>query len=86
MATRCSNACWEDLLGPVGDCADPLADDIVNGSGTEDMSEDGLIKAHETDFRRVLDVLDCHQMVGKPTKASLFVKQVEFAGRMVGHG
>ena len=45
-----------------------------------------LIKAHEKDLRRVIDVLDCHQMVRKPTKASSFVREVEFAGHVVGHG
>ena len=76
----------EDLLGPVRDCADPFVDDIIIGSGTEDMSEDGLIKAHEKDLGRVLDVLDCLQLVCKPTKASLFVKEVQFAEHVVGHG
>ena len=76
----------EDLLGPVRDCADPFLDDIVIGSGTEDMLEDELIKVHKKDLRRVLDVVDRHQMVCKPTKASLFVKEVEFAGHVVGHG
>ena len=76
----------EDLLGPVRDCADPFVDDIIIWSGTEDMSEDELIKANEKDLRRVLDVLDRHQIVSKPTKASLFVKEVEFAGHVVGHG
>ena len=37
----------EDLLGPVRDCADPFVDHIIIGSGTEDMLEDELIKAHE---------------------------------------
>ena len=36
----------EDLLGPVRDCAGPFADDIIIGSGTEDMTEDELIAAH----------------------------------------
>ena len=76
----------EDLLGPVRDCADPFVDDIIIGSGTEDMSEDELIQAHEKDLRRVLDVLDHRQIVCKPTKASSFVKEVELAGHMVGHG
>ena len=52
----------EDLLGPVRDCADPFVDDIIIGSGTEDLSEDELIKAHKKDLRRVLDVLDRHQV------------------------
>ena len=33
-----------------------------------------------------LSELDKHNMVCKPTKASLFVKEVEFAGHVVGHG
>ena len=69
----------DDLLGPVRDCAYPFLDDIIIGSGTEDMFEAELIKAHEKDLRRVLDFLDRHQMVCKPTKASLFVKKIEFA-------
>ena len=76
----------EDLLGPVRDCADSFVDDIIIGSGTENMTEDELIEAHEKDLRRVLSELDKHNMVCKPTKASLFVKEVEFAGHVVGHG
>ena len=53
----------EDLLGPVRDRVHPFVDDIIIGSGTEDMSQDELIKTHEKDLRRVLDVLDRHQMV-----------------------
>ena len=60
-------------------------DDIIIGSGTEDMTEDELIEAHEKDLRRLLSELDKHKMVCKPTKASLFVKEVEFAGHVVGH-
>ena len=76
----------EDLLGPVRECANPLVDNIIIGSGTENMTEDELIDAHEKDLRRVLSELDKHNMVCKPTKASLFVKEVEFAGHVVGHG
>ena len=76
----------EDLLGPVQYCAVPFVDDIIIGSGTEDLSEDELMKADEKDLRRVFDILDRHQMVRKPTKASLFVKEVEFGGHVVGHG
>ena len=76
----------EDLLGPVRDYADPFVDDIIIGSGTEDMTEDELIEAHEKDLRRVLSELDKHNMACKPTKASLFVREVEFAGHVVGHG
>ena len=76
----------EDLLGPVRDCADPFVDDIIMGSGTEDMTEDELIETHEKDLRLVLSEPDQHNVVCKPTKASLFVKEVEFAGHVVGHG
>ena len=76
----------ENLLGPVRDCADPFADDNIIGSGTEDMTEDKLIAAHEKDLRKVLDELDKHSMVCKPTKASLFVREVEFAGHVADHG
>ena len=90
MGAKNGNAAFqrmmEDLLGPVRDCANPFADDIIIGSGTENMTEDELIDAHEKDLRRVLSELDKHNMVCKPTKASLFVKEVEFAGHVVGHG
>ena len=89
MGAKNGNAAFqrmmEDLLGPVRDCANPFVDDIIIGSGTEDMTEDELIEAHEKDLRRVLSELDKHNMVCKPTKASLFVREVEFAGHVVGH-
>ena len=90
MGAKNGNAAFqrmmEDLLGPVRHCADPFVDDIIIGSGTEDMTEDELIEAHEKDLRRVLSELDKQNMVCKRTKASLFVKEVEFAGHVVGHG
>ena len=76
----------EDLLGPVRDRADPFMDDIIIRSAPEDISEDELIKAGEKDLRRVLDVLDRHQMVCKLTKASVSVEEVVFPGHVVGHG
>ena len=63
----------------------PFVDDIIIGSGTENMTEDELMEAHEKDLRRVLSELDKHNRVCRPTKASLFVKEVEFAGHVVGH-
>ena len=63
----------------------PFVDDIIIGSGTEDMTEDELIEVHEKDLRRVLIELDKLNMVCKRTKASLFVREVEFAGHVVGH-
>ena len=75
----------EGLLGPVGVCTDPFVEDIIIRSGTDDILQDELIKAHDKDLRQVLDAPDRHQMVCKPTKASLFVKEVQFAGHVVGH-
>ena len=90
MGAKNGNAAFqrmmEDLLGPIRDCADPFVDDIIIGSVTEDMTEDELIEAHEKDRRKVLSELDKHNMVCKRTKASLFMKEVEFAGHVVGHG
>ena len=90
MGAKNGNAAFqrmmEDLLGAVRDCADPFVDDIIIGSGTEDMTEDELIEAHEKDLRPVLSELDKHNMVCKLTKASLFVREVEFPGNVVGHG
>ena len=90
MGTKNGNAAFQrmmgDLLGPAWDCADPFVDAIIIRSGTEDMTQDELIEAHEKDLRRVLSELDKHNMVCKPTKASLFVREVEFAGHVVGHG
>ena len=40
----------EDLLQPVRHCADLFVDDIIIGSGTEDMTDDKLIEAHEKDL------------------------------------
>ena len=90
MGAKNGNAAFqrmmEDLLGPVRDCADPIVDDIIIGSGTEDMTENELVEAQEKDQRRVLSELDKHNMVCKPIKASPFVRAVEFAGHVVGHG
>ena len=90
MGAKNGNAAFqrmmEDLLHSVRDCADPFVDDVIIGSGTEKMTNEELIEAHEKDFRRVLGVLDKHSMVCKPTKSSLFVREVEFAGHVVGHG
>ena len=46
-----SQGMMEDLLQLVPDCADPFVDDIIIGSGTEDMTDDELIEAHEKDLR-----------------------------------
>ena len=75
----------QDPLQPVGDCADPFVHDIISGSLTEDMTDDVLIEAHEKDLRRPLALLHKHSMVVNPTKASPFVREVEFAEHVVVH-
>ena len=86
MGAKNGNAAFqhmiEDLLQRVRDFADPFVDDIIIGLGTEDMTEDELIEADEKDMCQVFGVLDTHSMVCKPTKTSLFVREVEFAGHV----
>ena len=57
MGAKNGNAAFqrmmEVLLQPVRDCADPFVDDIIIGSGTEDMTDNEPIEAHEDDLRRV---------------------------------
>ena len=55
-------------LQPVPDCADPFVDDIVVESGTEDMTDDELIAAHEKELRRKFGILDKHSMVSSPQR------------------
>ena len=54
MGAKNGNAAFqrmmEDLLQLVRDCADPFVDDIIIGSGTEDMTDNELIEAHEKDL------------------------------------
>ena len=69
----------EYLLQRVTDCADRYVDDITFGSGTEDMTNGELIEVHDKDWRQVYSVSDRHSMLCKPAKASLFVREVEFA-------
>ena len=47
----------EDLLKPLQDCADPFVDGLIIGLGTEDMTDNELIEAHEKDLRQVFGVL-----------------------------
>ena len=76
----------EHLLHAIRDCADPFVDDIIIGSGTEDMTNNKLIETPEKEMRRIFGVLDKHSMVCKPTQSSLFVREVEFGQHVVGHG
>ena len=78
MGAKNGNAAFQgmmkDLLGPVRDCADPFVDDIIIRSGTEDMTEDDLIEAHEKDLRRVFSELDKHK-IGVQAHQSLTLRE-----------
>ena len=76
----------EDLLRPVADCADPVVDDIIVGSGTVAMTDEEVLAAHEADLRRVLDLLVSLQLTGSADKATIAVKEMGFAAHVVGMG
>ena len=76
----------ENLLEPVGDCADPFVDDVITASGDPSMSYDELLEAHERDITRVLDSLVRHKLTGSSDKATIAVREVVFAGHVVGNG
>ena len=72
----------EDRLQPVRDIADPYIDDIIIGTWVG--PEEDLLKAHDKDVRRVLELLKGDQFV--VGKWKLFVKEVEFCGHILGGG
>jgi hypothetical protein len=72
----------EDLLFPVRDVADPFIDDILIGTRVEPGQD--LLKTHEADLRRVLEVLKKESLLADPSKCHLFVKEVEFCGHIFG--
>ena len=76
----------ENLLEPVRDCADPFVDDVIIASGDPSMSYEELLKAHERDVTRVLDLLVRHKLTGSSDKATIAVSEVVFAGHVVGNG
>ena len=75
----------EDILKPIADCADPLVDHIIGGSGTPSMTDVEVLAAHEADLKRV-DPLVSLQLTGSAAKTTILVNGVEFAGHMVGMG
>ena len=50
------------------------------------MSYDELLEAHERDFTRLLDLLVRHKLTGSSDKATIAVREVVFAGHVVGNG
>ena len=76
----------EDIPKPVASCADPFVDDIIVESGTEGMTDQEVLAAHEADSRRVLDLLVSLHLTGSANKATIEVNEVKFAGHVVGMG
>ena len=76
----------ENLLEPVGDCADPFVEDVIIASGDPSMSYEELLEAHERDVTRVLDLLVRDKLTGCSDKATIAVSEVVYAGHVVGNG
>ena len=74
----------EDRLLPVKDVCDPYIDDIIVGTWVG-PGED-LLKAHDSDVRRVLELLKKDQFVADQKKCRFFVPEVEFCGHILGRG
>ena len=64
----------DDMLHPVMDVASPYIDDILIGTWV-DPGED-LLKAHNRDVRKVLELLKRDEFI--VGKWKLFVREVEF--------
>ena len=58
----------QNLLERVRDCADPNVDVVIIVSGDPGMSFDELLKAHERDVTRVLDLLVRHKLTAAVTR------------------
>ena len=75
-----------NLLEPVRECADLFVDDVIITSGDPSMSYEELLKAHERDVSRVLDLQVWHRLTGSSDKATIVVREVVFTGHVVGNG
>ena len=73
----------EDVLKTLEN-VDPYVDDVIVGSTGE--TEEELLKNHEADLRRTLELLAEAQLVADPRKAQLFVREVEFCGHVLREG
>ena len=71
----------EWVLQDVRDTADPYIDDIIIGTTQpEDMTDDGLMRQHGKDVRRVLKTLQEAKLVADHEKRCFFVKELNFVG------
>ena len=76
----------ENLLEPVRDCADSFGNDVIFAPGDPSMSYDELLGAHERNVTRVPDLLVRHKLMGSSDKVTIAVREVVFAGHIVGNG
>ena len=68
----------EDRLFPVRDCADPFIDDII--VGTKGEPGEDLLRRHDGDLRRVLDVLRNDSFVADVRKCHFLSMKLSFVG------
>ena len=76
----------EFCLKDVSDVADPYVDDVITGTKGVGGITPEVLRAHDTDIRRVLEALREHKMVADIKKCKFFVKEVEFCGHILGRG
>ena len=74
----------DDIMASVKDIATEYIDDILVGTTVE--PGENLLEAHARDLRRVLSILQTQKMVVDPSKAKMFVDEVEFCGQILGNG
>ena len=83
---RLFSGCWRNLVEPAHDCADLFVDNVIIVSADSSMSYNVLLEAHERAVTRVRNLLVPHKLTGSSDKATIAVRQVVFAGDVVGNG
>ena len=74
----------DDRLEPVSDIANAYIDDII--IGTRVNPGENLLKAHDRDIRRVLQLLKKENLIADISKCKFFVPEVEFCSHILGKG
>ena len=74
----------DEVMAPVREIASAYIDDILVGSKVGEGED--LLKKHDEDLRRVLQVLKDNQLVVDRNKCHLFVREVEFCGQVLCNG
>jgi hypothetical protein len=76
----------EHTLHDARNVADPYFDDIIIGSHIHEGCEEDLLRKHDSDLRRVLDLLRRDSFVADKRKCKLFVRSVELCGHVLTAG